>query len=94
VIKYKYDWKKIVKKFNIKFGSNCPNEVLRQRYKDITSLVIPKRVKFTQEEDVQLSNYYEIYGSDWVKIASHFANRTPQMIKNRFYSHIRKMQAS
>jgi len=25
-----------------------------------------------------------------VKIASHFANRTPQMIKNRFYSHIRK----
>mmetsp|Transcript_22313 Transcript_22313/g.19186 ORF Transcript_22313/g.19186 Transcript_22313/m.19186 type:complete len:286 (+) Transcript_22313:1151-2008(+) len=34
--------------------------------------------------------YYKIYGSDWDKIAEHIPERTASMIKNRYYSSVKK----
>jgi len=46
--------------------------------------------KFTKEEDEKILMYYTRFGRRWTKIASFFNGRTGDMIKNRFYSCIRK----
>jgi hypothetical protein len=38
---------------------------------------------------VIITLYNEI-GSQWIKMASHLPGRSENMIKNRFYSHIRR----
>ncbi len=90
VIASKYDWKKIAKKFNKSSHTNILPENLRLIYKDATTISVPLRVLFTHQEDLKIVKYIEIYGMDWPKIAKHFCNRTGTMLKNRYYSHIRK----
>lgn len=46
--------------------------------------------KFTPEEDKQILRIYAKLGSAWTKIANHLPGRTGDMIKNRFYSSLRK----
>ena len=60
------------------------------RYKELVTDSSVKRVRFTHEEDLLIAKYFNKYGNDWSKIAIHFNNRTPTMLKNRYYSHIRK----
>jgi hypothetical protein len=86
-VQYKFDWKKIAKKFNNK---KYTPHFLKMRYKGYDEGPVPKRVKFSHEEDVLIAKYFEEYGVDWEKMVSHFPNRTAIMLKNRFYSHIRK----
>jgi len=88
--KCKYDWKKIAKKFNASENTQITPLTLKQKYKDLTKVAIPLRVKFTHEEDLQIAKYFEIYGCNWTQIAVHFNDRTAMMLKNRYYSHIRK----
>jgi len=87
--KYKNDWKKISKRMfrlhNKKFGLNF----LRLRYKELTDGRVKKRVRFTHREDLMIAKYSSLYGHDWTKIAFYFSNRTPIMLKNRYY-HMRK----
>jgi len=86
-VQYKFDWKKVAKKFaNKKYTPHF----LKMRYKGYDEGPVPKRVKFTHEEDLMIAKYFDIYGVDWEKMAIHFPNRTAIMIKNRFYSYIRK----
>ena len=48
------------------------------------------RGKFTQEEDQIIIKYYKIYGHSWAKIAKKLKTRTGDMVKNRFYSSLKK----
>lgn len=88
--KCKYDWKKIAKKFNANESTEMTPVELKQRYKELTKVSIPLRVKFTHQEDLMIARYFDIYGCDWTQIATHFTDRTAMMLKNRYYSHIRK----
>ena len=81
------DWKKIAKKFNVK---HITPTVVRNKYREMMKNDIPLWQKFTHEEDVLIAKYYSIYGFDWKKIAQHLKSRTHIMVKNRFYSHIKK----
>jgi hypothetical protein len=51
---------------------------------------ILQRCMFSVKEDMIIAKYYCIYGKNWTKIASHLDFRTSGMVKNRFYSYIRK----
>lgn len=86
-VQYKFDWKKIAKKFDNK---KYTPHFLKMRYKGHVEGPVPLRVKFTHDEDVLIAKYFNEYGVDWEKMVSHFPNRTPVMLKNRYYSHIRK----
>jgi hypothetical protein len=86
-VQYKFDWKKIAKKFNNK---KYTPHFLKMRYKGYDEGPVPKRIKFSHEEDVLIAKYFDEYGVDWEKMVSHFPNRTAVMLKNRYYSHIRK----
>ena len=88
--KCKYDWKKIAKKFNAGEQTSLTPLALKQKYKELSRVSIPLRVKFTHQEDLLIAKYFETYGCDWTAIASHFADRTAMMLKNRYYSFIRK----
>lgn len=48
------------------------------------------RKKFTEEEDQKIIKLYIEYGSKWSIISKHFKGRTGDMIKNRFYSCLRR----
>lgn len=49
------------------------------------------REKFSQEEDNKIIELYKKYGSSWSIIAKEFHGRTGDMIKNRFYSSLKKV---
>ena len=50
-----------------------------------------ERGKFTEEEDQTIIKYYKIYGNSWAKIAKKLKTRTGDMVKNRFYSSLKKI---
>jgi Myb-like DNA-binding domain. len=83
----KQDWKKVAKKFQVKYLSPT---IVRNKYRQIKYNDIPLREKFTHEEDLLIAKYYNIYGLQWKKIAEHLKARTHIMVKNRFYSHIKR----
>lgn len=86
-VQYKYDWKKVAKKFSNK---KYTPHFLKMRFKGYDEGPVPKRVKFTHEEDILIAKYFDEYGVDWERMVAHFPNRTAMMIKNRYYSFIRK----
>jgi hypothetical protein len=49
-----------------------------------------KKSRFTDEEDEKLIKLHEKYGNQWFEISKNFKNRTVLMIKNRFYSFLRR----
>mgnify|MGYP002625635696 CR=1 FL=1 len=49
-----------------------------------------ERGKFTKEEDKMILKYYKLFGNSWAKIAKKIKTRTGDMIKNRFYSSLKK----
>ena len=84
---YKCDWKKIAKRFNHK---KITPHFLKIRYKELTCAPLQRRIKFNHKEDLMISKYFEKYGSNWAQMATHFPDRTAIMLKNRYYSFIRK----
>jgi len=90
VVQLKNSWKKIAKRFNNLRNKNVTVHALRTRYAELAPKLFKKKGKFTHQEDLLLAKYYADYGSDWQKIAAHVKNRTPNMLKNRYYSYIRK----
>jgi len=85
--KYHQEWKRIAKLFGMK--QITPSRV-RDKYREIKANELPLRIPFSHEEDCLIAKYYNIYRFDWKKIASHLPKRNHIMVKNRFYSHIRK----
>lgn len=49
-----------------------------------------KRCKFEKEEDELIISLYEKYGNKWNEIAKFFKDRNSSMIKNRYYSFLKK----
>jgi len=89
-IKYKNDWKKIAKHLSKVIGRKITPAFARKQYKALGSDGYEKGVKFSHEEDILIAKYVKEYSLDWEKIAIHFPSRNPVMLKNRYYSHIRK----
>lgn len=48
------------------------------------------REKFSEEEDQKIIDLFNKYGTAWSKISGFFDRRTGDMIKNRFYSSLKK----
>lgn len=86
---YKCDWKKISKRFNNK---KITPHFLKIRYKELTCAPLQRRVKFNHREDLMIAKYFEKYGSNWAQMAGHFQDRSAIMLKNRYYSFIRKRE--
>lgn len=63
---------------------------MKNRYKEIAGDHIKKGVKFTHQEDLVIAQLFEQFNTSWTAIAEYFPDRTPVMIKNRYYSHIRR----
>lgn len=81
------DWKKLAKEFSS--PSMSPN-VLKEKFKNIKDSVPPKKTRFTHSEDIIIVKFYRKHGSNWEAISKYLPERTPSMIKNRFYSSIKK----
>ena len=82
--KYGKNWAAISKEMPHRTGKQ-----IRDRF--INSLDTRyKRGKFNEEEDKIILKYYKIYGNEWSKIAKKMKTRTGDMIKNRFYSSLKK----
>ena len=82
--KYNKDWNIIAQ-----FFVGCSPKSLEERY---TNKLDPKlkRVKFNAEEDEKIIRLYNQFGNNWKEIASYFPDRNSNMIKNRFYSFLKK----
>lgn len=81
---YGKNWKKIST-----FFSGCTPEVIENRYKNKLDPKL-KRTKFTEDEDEKILALYSQFGNKWKEIASFFPDRNVNMIKNRFYSFLKK----
>lgn len=84
---YQADWKKIAKMFNT---PSLTPKFLKDRYKGLKEQGSNKKTRFSHHEDLTIVKYYKKIGSNWDAIAKYLPDRTPSMIKNRFYSSIRK----
>jgi len=62
---------------------------IRDRYLNTLDPTILKE-KFSYEEDKKIVELYKKYGSSWSLIAGSFSGRTGDIIKNRFYSSLKK----
>lgn len=89
VQKYKKDWKKISKKFVGQTKKATPH-FLKNRHKLLCNNRYLSRVKFTHAEDVKLAKLFKRHGPDWCTISGSYDSRTPIMLKNRYYSYVRK----
>jgi len=87
---YKNDWKKIAKRIITNNKKKVTPNFLKNRYKEVAGDQIKKGVKFTHHEDLLIAQLFQKYGTCWTQISTHFPDRTPVMIKNRYYSHIRR----
>jgi len=85
--KYRQNWKKIAKLFDTK---GVTVSEVRNKYREIKANELPLRIRFSHEEDCLIAKYYTIYEFDWKKIAAHLPRRNHIMVKNRFYSYIKK----
>lgn len=83
----KKNWKKAAKKFE---NGAYPPHFLKKKFREISSRIPTKGALFTEIEDMMIVKYYKKFDLDWEKIAESFTNRNSIMLKNRFYSHIRK----
>ena len=81
---YGRDWNEISKKINNRTGKQ-----IRDRYINNLDPSLKKEF-FSETEDKLLLVLYKFHGKSWKDISMHFQGRTGEMIKNRFYSYIKK----
>ncbi len=81
---YGTNWEIISKNF-----PDFSAEMLEERYNNKLDPKL-KRTKFSEEEDEKIVALYSKYGNNWKEIASYFPDRNANMIKNRFYSFLKK----
>ena len=87
VQKNKHNWKKIAKQFS---SGRFSIVQLKSRLKKIYEHQPQKGIPFRCSEDIKIVKFHQEYGLDWDRISTHFDNRSSIMIKNRYYSHIKK----
>ena len=72
-----------------KYFSSRNGKQIRDRYLNYLDVTFKKK-KFSPEEDKLLLDMYLSNGPKWSLIAANFDRRSGEMVKNRFYSFIRK----
>ena len=82
--KYGKNWAAISKEMPHRTGKQ-----IRDRFLNSLDTRYNKR-KFSKEEDKMILKYHEIYGNKWSEIAKKLKSRTGDMIKNRFYSSLKR----
>lgn len=87
--KYKKDWQKVEGYFK-RNVAKLTIHTLKNRFRHLSGVPYQLRIKFSHEEDLQIAYYFSQFGTDWDKVAEFFPQRTKQMVKNRYYSFIRK----
>ena len=80
---YGKSWSNIARMFQSRNGKQ-----IRDRYINVLDPSINKS-KFTEKEDILLTELYNKNGPKWSEISKYFPNRTTDMIKNRFHSSIK-----
>jgi hypothetical protein len=80
---YGNDWEKIAERLK------KPIETIQERYNNKLNPKL-KRSKFTVEEDEKVIELHHKFGNNWTEIAKYLPDRNALMIKNRFYSVLRK----
>lgn len=91
-MRYKNDWKKISRRFfSLRQIRKAPS-ILKRRYKEIKTPSVGGRARFTHEDDLGIVKGILAHGKNWIKIAEDLKCFDPIMIKNRFYSHIKKKE--
>ena len=73
-----------------KYMPSRSGKQIRDRYLNTLDPTLLKD-KFSSEEDKKIIDFYCKYGSSWSLIAKKFNGRTGDMIKNRFYSSLKKL---
>ena len=80
------NWAAISQAFNFPFVT--PKEV-KDRFKNKLNPNL-KRGRFSLEEDKIICQVYETFGPKWKEAIKILRNRTENMVKNRFYSYLKK----
>lgn len=78
-------WTKLSKELNGRTGKQC-----RERWMNVLNPEL-KKSDWTDEEEFRLFYLHELFGSKWTKLVTFFEGRTENMIKNRFYSNLRRI---
>ena len=82
---YGKNWSDISKFMPYRTGKQIRDRFLNALDKNLN------KEKFSQEEDEKIIKWYYVYGNSWCKIATKLKGRTGDMIKNRFYSSLKKI---
>lgn len=83
---YGLNWVAIAQAFN---DPEITPELAQERYETRISPQISK-ARFTYQEDQQIVHYYNTFGPNWKRIAAYLPGRTETMVRNRFYTSIKK----
>jgi len=86
---YKNDWKRIAKRFGKLTNKIISPAFAKRRYKSSGDGQRKPLIRFSHQEDLLIVKLITIHSLNWIKIATYFPNRTPLMIKNRYYSRIK-----
>jgi len=71
-----------------KYMKTRTSSQIRDKYLNTLDPNLQKK-KFSLEEDLKIVKYFKIYGPDWNQIKLFLEDRTPNIIKSRFYSKLR-----
>ena len=84
--RYRPDWKKIAG-----FFPGKPKSAVRRRWENKFDPDI-RRAPWTEEEDAAIQKLLAEIGPVWRKIATRLPGRPADMIKNRYYGHIKRLR--
>jgi len=84
--RYQPDWKKVGK-----FFPGKPKSAVRRRWENRFDPDI-RKTPWTSEEDNAIQELLSRIGPVWKEIAKALPGRPPDMVKNRYYGHIKRMQ--
>lgn len=82
--KFGLDWDKI----KTYFPNRKKEEISERYFKKLDPSL--KRCKFEPEEDALIIKLHNIHGNKWNEISRYFKDRSSGMIKNRYYSFLKK----
>ena len=83
---YKLDWREIAPYFPGK-----PKSAIRRRWENKFDPHI-KKTPWTQAEDTTILSLLARFGPVWKEISKELPGRPPDIVKNRYYGHIKRMQ--
>ena len=84
--RYLQNWKQVAK-----FFPGMPKSAIKRRWENRLDPDI-KKTSWTTEEDKVIQELLTSVGRVWKEIAKALPGRPPDMVKNRYYGHIKRLQ--